>query len=288
MKSQDAQDRFYSDLVTRLWSIRNREALLPDSREPWWPFPDSIHSSDLELRLRRSVSDGSEAANNKNTTTTALSSRLRRTHVRSLSAQDIWHDRNKDSEGNASGGPKQETPRLPPRKAPAVPEQYVQYLQQKTQQTQQRRKPQLRKSRARSNLKLAEIVKIPKEVLKEVSKGGTLYKAFDDEAFGRRQPYPAMLRKSSLLSQELRPEDILIEEEEVRKQMDTFTFPSRVPNVIGEKLEASVVESWRRDSGYDSSLGDDEPEKAIDNMYCEAEADCMISDYDFACSDCTW
>jgi hypothetical protein len=72
------------------------------------------------------------------------------------------------------------------------------------------------------------------------------------------------------------------------KQMDTFTFPNRVPNVIGEKVEASVVESWRRDSGYDSSHGDEEPEKATDDIYCEAQADYMISDYDFTRSDCTW
>jgi hypothetical protein len=279
MTSDDARDRFCAEIRRRLQSFRDQQTPAPSSVEPWWPFPDSVHKSAPYFHSRRlSQSHGSDVVTGYLASSPMPSLQQKQRQGRSLSAKDIWHDPNKMSESMLAESP--ETPYQPPaRDGPTFPERYIQQLQQVVQQK-KKQQPQLRRSRARANLKMTEPAKATKK--------GTGYEAFDDEAFGKRHIHPHMERRSSLVFQEPRPDEVLIVGDEARKRMEAFRIPNDKPIGPGDKSHSLGEECARRDSGYDSNHGDNEAGGLGSDMSAAIRWGSGVSDYDFAQQQCTW
>ncbi|KIW07840.1 uncharacterized protein PV09_01758 [Verruconis gallopava] len=281
ISSEDAKDRFCAEIDRRLQLIRDNQTPSSDAGESWWPFPDSMHCSTMELHCRRSsVGHGSVFGRAATTLTPATSGR--RPHGRSLSVQDIWHDANKDSKGNLAE-PRQ------PRRAFSGRENtdldlYDLYFAQYAQNA---RRPQLKTKRAVTNLRSTR--PRPSEPGKTSTKG-TGYEAFDDDTFGKRQPLSSAERRSSLLSLELQPfEDLIEEEKQARKRMEAFASSSGMLDRFGQPVRPNCDEGVRRDSGYDSACGDEEQSKDVDRATEQAELSrSKIPDYDFSQQNYTW
>jgi hypothetical protein len=257
MAGTTAQDQFCADLTKRLEAIQKlQESGIFDRGkvdrktswgEHWWPYPDSQHSSELQRHIRRpSMSQCSD--NLSSSTTSTVSSAAPpfcQSHKRSLSAQDIWVDPNKEKGNSIELKSASETIR--PRESHGFPDRYEQAHQEASgvQQTKQKKlAPRL--NRSRSNLKLANLLKATR------GSRATLYEGFDGDAFGKRRSVEPQ-RRWSLLSLELQPDETLVEEEDDVVKQKVEDFESRVSGttVEGGKVHSPTDDLTRRDSGHD-------------------------------------
>jgi hypothetical protein len=209
----------------------------------WWPFADSQHGSESDGDSRNSsISVSSESL----ASASEPSGSAKRTslHKRKLSVQDIWHDANLRSQESVSLSREQEMQSSEDNNTIIQIERHL--AEQPLNQKQRRLPPRLKRSR--SNLRMTKMAKM------ECPE--TIYHAFDEEAFRKRQVPPLPHRRTSLVFGQQavaipRGQEATDADETQEDWEDTITQNSQVATVIASKIHSPRDETLQRhDSGF--------------------------------------
>jgi hypothetical protein len=209
----------------------------------WWPFADCQHGFESDGDSRNSSISGSSESL-ASASESSGSARPTNLHKRKLSVQDIWHDANLRSQESLSLSCEQEM------QSSEDSNTIIQIERRLAEQPlhQKQRRLLLCLKRSRSNLRMMKMTKI------ECPE--TIYHAFDEEAFGKRQVPLLSHRRTSLVfgqqavttphEQETADNDGTQEDWE-----DTITQNSQVATVIASNIHSPRDATLQRhDSGF--------------------------------------
>lgn len=201
---------------------------------------------------------------------------------RRLSVQDVWHDRNLESQEHLISSPSDDSQyQIAKGTDPGQFDQLFKGAQQQRSK-QKRSAPVL--NRSRSNLRMTKMLK---PTTRE-----TVYNNFDVLTFGERQAPPLVHRKSSL-ALELLPSEILIEEEDVdeeeaAKRLATIVWNSRSATASCSKTGSPKDECVRRDLGYDPTSCSGLSTVPCSGQESQPSMELEHSDFDFGQKTCVW
>ena len=155
MASKEAPDLFCADLSKRLQAVLDRDQQGPAAatNEHWWPFPDSVHKSELERHSRRPSMvrhDSSQPATVGKPCPRSLE-RPGFQMQRRMSLQHVWHDANQESSSLLEKSTSSSAP-PPPIESHGFPKRFEDALQDAAHHHNKQKKQAPRMNRSRSQL----------------------------------------------------------------------------------------------------------------------------------------
>jgi hypothetical protein len=218
--SYNAQDEFCADLDRRLSLVRKwRDKGVSGTPQPWWPFPDSRHSSALETHTHRVSIVNTRDTPSIESLSTPPPRLQRKRHGCKLSADHVYKESNRlQALTKADPLPEQKRPDRRYRLATRTEAALIQEEEARREEMTTPEKigaeegfvyPQPAASTAAKPTR-AQPIRQATNCRAQARKGKpikTVYRTFNEEAFGKRSSPPSNPRRKSLLSLELKAED---------------------------------------------------------------------------------